>query len=771
MRYLILWMGVMVSFSSSILAQDCQLELSGIVFDGSPEHPLSYANIYLEEAETGTYSEEDGTFVLSGICPGNYHLRVTHLGCHPERIFLDIRTDTILQIALEHHATTLEHVEVSETQNQNIGQSQQSLSQEVLEREAGQNLGNIVEQIAGLSVIRNGSGISKPVIQGLTGNRIAILNNGITQAGQQWGVDHAPEIDPFTADEIKVIKGVESIAYGGNTLGGAVLVEPGDIKNDPHLHGATQYVFETNGRGHTLNTRLEKSGSWAKWRVVGTYKYGGDRNTPDYFLRNTGVRERNLATMLQKNINSKWFNTLYYSYFNTELGILRGAHIGNTTDLETAIGREEPFFTEPDFSYSLEEPRQKVQHHLLKYKSQYYLSANQSLQFTYAGQLNRRQEFDVRRGNRSDRPALDLELISHFVDAFWQNEEGALKTKAGVQLRYTENDNQPNTGVLPLIPDYDALNPAAYLTLASNATGKSKHLWQVGVRYDLMLLEVATISTDLPRRVIRYEHDFHNFSLAAGWQYHPLDSWRSKWNLGWVRRSPEVNELYSMGLHQGVASIEEGNPDLKAENSLKASWTNTFEIKGNFILEATAYAQWIRDFIFLEPQAENRLTIRGAFPLFIYTQTDATIAGLDLSSTWQWNDHWEWQNRFAMVRGRDITEDQPLVYMPADNLLSTLQFTGSGGQKLAAPEIGLSMHYVWEQSRLLPEQDFLAPPPAYLLWHANVGTSLTWGGNTLHFGIAVRNLLNQRYRDYLNRLRYYADEEGRNVRLNIRLEF
>ena len=54
-------------------------------------------------------------------------------------------------------------------------------------------------------MLRNGSGISKPVIHGLFGNRVTILNNGITQSGQQWGNDHAPEIDPFVADHLSCL--------------------------------------------------------------------------------------------------------------------------------------------------------------------------------------------------------------------------------------------------------------------------------------------------------------------------------------------------------------------------------------------------------------------------------------------------------------------------------------------------------------------------------------------------------------------------------------
>ena len=148
--------------------------------------------------------------------------------------------------------------------------------------------------------MRNGSGISKPVVHGLFGNRVAILNNGIAQSGQQWGSDHAPEIDPFVADHLSVVKGASALAYGGNSLGSVVLVETDNIQEDPHLHGEVNYTLQSNGWGHTLNSTIEKNGSWAAWRITGTLKRQGDNRTSNYFLTNTGKKENNLALQIEK---------------------------------------------------------------------------------------------------------------------------------------------------------------------------------------------------------------------------------------------------------------------------------------------------------------------------------------------------------------------------------------------------------------------------------------------------------------------------------------
>ena len=110
--------------------------------------------------------------------------------------------------------------------------------------EGNTNLADMLASVSGVSVLKNGSGISKPIIHGLYGNRVTILNNGLVQAGQQWGNDHAPEIDPFVADHISVVKGAGSLQYGSGAIGGVVMVDPYRVSTDPHLHGKATYVFQ-----------------------------------------------------------------------------------------------------------------------------------------------------------------------------------------------------------------------------------------------------------------------------------------------------------------------------------------------------------------------------------------------------------------------------------------------------------------------------------------------------------------------------------------------
>jgi iron complex outermembrane receptor protein len=748
-------------------AQDCKLSISGKVQDEHTLEILEYANIYIEETGRGIATDSAGLFKLTNLCPGNYHLRISHIGCEAQILFFKLSADTTLNIWLHHHPD-LQEIEIDgrreTTENLQI---ENTVSKSFIEKQSGKPLGEILSSITGVTSINNGSGISKPVINGLYGNRVVILNNEIKQAGQQWGNDHAPEIDANTATQLTVIKGVGAIRYGGNALGGVVLVEPGNIPKDPHLHGSVNHVFESNGLGNTLAAKLEQSAKWLDWRINAAAKVSGDKKSPDYFLRNTGVREYSAALQLNKIIEEHWTFNFYYSYFKTHLGILRGAHIGNLTDLELAIGRDQPFFTQENRSFSIDAPSQKVQHHLAKLKVGYFKNEHQ-LQFTYAAQINQRDEFDVRRSGRSDIPALSMMLFSNYLEAFYRVNHNGHHINAGLQTTIEDNNNQPETGVLPLIPDYDLFNLGVFLTYKKKI---KKWNFDVGGRYDFRTLNAFTITRTLPRTIRIFNPTFHNYTFAAGTSFRITEFLESGITTGWVKRSPEVNELYSDGLHQGVSGIERGDTALTSEQSLKIVWSNQINVKEKFFLEASAYFQYIKDFIFLEPQDEPELSIRGAFPVFLYKQTDATLTGLDVFAKWEIDKHWKWIAQYAMVRGFDRNNQWPLVYMPADQLKSTLSYTFKKMKKIENAEIGINGQYVFEQKKYESELDFLAPPEGYFLLGASVGSDIVLPKVVLKWSVQAENILNTTYRDYLNRLRYYSDEEGFNIRLGLNVVF
>ena len=745
----------------------CHIAISGTVVDEGTEEPLSYVNIYIEELADGTTTDELGQFSLADICPGEYHFIFSHIGCEPVEMHIDIEADTLLTIVLEHTATAITDVVISGASTATESQPSVSVGRQYIEDNAYQNLSALLEKESGVHLLKNGANISKPVVQGLYGNRLAILNNGILQSGQQWGNDHSPEIDPYAADKVTVLKGASAIEYGAGNLGSVVLVEPKPIGREPHLHGQVNYAYESNGRGHTLNTRLGKYSEALAWRLSGTLKQYGDRSAPDYLLHNTGAREANLALQMEKNWNEKLYIDIAASTYNTSLGILRGSQIGNLTDLELAFDRSVPFFTEESFSRSIDAPRQLVSHHMAKLKARYYMREDEVLEVVVAGQLNDREEYDIRRSGRTDIPSLSLLQYTFNTEMKYRRMySNKWHLTAGTQQIFTDNTNNPETGILPLIPDYLSWRIGIFSTLSKQWDSSQLEL---GLRYDFEYQDVAAISNSVPREIIKYTNRFHNASALISYTRQIASAHEVSFSTGYASRNPAINELYSMGLHQGVSGIEEGDAELTTESALKTTVQYQWQPSSRFTFSALGYYQLFDNYIYLRPEDEVRLTIRGAFPVFTYEQTDAAISGVDLSTTVTVSKSIHGQLRYSYLVGQDLAADEPLIFMPPNSFYGTLAYRYpeslrlSSGFQLDDMELELNSRYVSSQQRFVLEQDFVAPPPAYHLLGVSISTNVLFGSYQLRVFVRADNVLDVAYRDYLNRLRYFADDLGRTV--------
>jgi len=230
------------------------------------------------------------------------------------------------------------------------------------------------------------------------------------------------------------------------------------------------------------------------------------------------------------------------------------------------------------------------------------------------------------------------------------------------------------------------------------------------------------------------------------------------------------------GLHQGVSGIEEGNIDLATEKGIKT----TFGFKGNvghrFILEALVYYQRIDDYIYLNPSNDVRLTIRGAFPVFKYQQTDADIYGLDLTGKFELSKSLFANFSYSYIQGKDLIDNVALINIPSNSIEGSIAYEFLkpiviGNNQLENLRVSINSRYVARQNDITEEQDFRLPPAAYNLIGVNLSTDLQLGKTRLRLTAKVDNLLNEVYRDYLNRQRYFADDLGLNAVIGIGLKF
>ena len=721
-------------------------------------------------------SDAKGRVNIPNLAKGKYPIKVNYLGFLDYEAIVAIPAVNPYKVVMQEEVnqlagtTLIGHVAKPVTASVAIDKPK-------LQQKSGEELAKVLTTVAGVSMIQTGATIAKPVIHGLHSNRILILNNEVRQEGQQWGADHAPEIDPAVADKITVIKGADAVRYGSDALGGVVVIAPNQLPYGDGLHGQLSPSFASNGRKSATTLKLE-SGlpgllHWA-WRVQGTLKRSGDIHTADYMLNNTAAAEANFSAAigLRQEAGSA---ELFYSRYENESGVFYGSHIGNLDDLLARFEIGRPLTTYP-FSYSIEAPKQKVIHHLLKAKAYYFLPFGGKLTAQYAFQKDIRQEFSVRRLDRTRIPALNMWLTTHLAEVFWENMDTQYwKTLVGGSFSLQDNYNQPGTGVVPVIPNFASVGYGAF---AIEKYHKDNWNAEAGLRYDYKYLSAD--GYDMYSQRYGGEHDFHNitYSLGGAWQATPHTALSS--NIGVAWRAPQVNELYSSGLHHGAGTYNLGEASLSPETGAKwiTSLSYTHPERGIY-LTADAYIQLIKNYIYDYPTGETRTLFSGVYPIFQYTQADALFRGVDIDASVrlaQWGafaQRLSYGLRGSVVFANELKTDRYFPFIPAPRLSQSLEWKAQPKGLFQTLEASIGHTFVAKQTRFEPSQELVATTPdAYHLFEAAVGGTIAIAEQqTLSVRLSCENLFNQLYKEYTNRFRYYAHDLGRNVYLRLNYNF
>ncbi len=782
--------------------ESCWQTFSGNLTDEEGA-PLSGATLFLKQVDKGTISTQDGSFRFENLCKGKYRVEIQFLGFETLRQTINLEKSMQLNFSLVHDKKLLEEVEVKDKlENVSTVQNYSSLSGKQLEETQGKSLGESLKEMTGVNSIQTGPAIFKPVIHGVHSQRILILNNGIRQEGQSWGAEHAPEIDPFIASNIVVVKDAAAIKYGTDALGGVVIVNPAELPTEAGIGGQLHLVGATNGRSGVVSGLLEGGSKRLKgfgWRVQGTGKKSGDFHAAKYSLTNTGFEELNFSTSLGYHKEDRGVE-LFYSHFNTTIGILRGSVVSSTEDLANAFEREPPQYTE-DFSYSISQPKQKVTHDLLKLNG--HLEKGKNLyHFQYGLQINKRQEFDVRRGSLKDIPALGYLLYTHTIDLEWERQKNDRASRCfGFNGMLQDNNKIDGTLTLPFIPNF--LNYSSGLYLVEKVR---KHKWdlEAGLRYDFRFYDV--VGFDFRNQLYRAKLNFNNFSGTAGATYTISKKASITSSIGSTWRPPNVAELYSLGTHQSAAAIEFGllldeitnevkpitSSNFKTEQALK--WVSGYHYNSQKLnFELSGYINYIANYIYLRPRGVTQ-NIRGIFPYFRYTQTNASFLGIDFSGEYQLDKLMKLGSKISLLRATDETNNDFLVFIPSNRYEISLRHDQIKIGKATNFYAEVKVKYIAQQNRaprvvsiaeindanttgedlLLNDSrnfDFVAAPDGYLLFGASTGVSFPFEKSKLNFRISADNLFNAAYREYTNRLRYYADDLGRNITLAINFSF
>lgn len=766
-----LFIFILLITSTFIKAQTCNLTLRGHIIDEDNNEHLGFAYIKLISPQKTIQTNENGEFVFNNLCEGNYQLFIQHIGCKDTliNVILSSKSKKVV-VKLPHSINNLSEIDIMDKRNEiKKTQTVNELTPEEIQKTKGQNLGDVLKNVTGVTVLNTGATISKPMVHGMQGYRLLILNNGIRQEGQQWGNEHAPEIDPFIAKKFSVIKGVNSIRYGSDAIAGVVLVEPDELPDTAAITGEVNVVGLSNGQTGTTSGILQ--GYFDKipgfsWRLQGTLKKGGTVKTPTYYLSNTGLEEKNFSYGIGYH-RKKFGVELYYSQFNTKIGVFKGSHVGNLSDLQNALTLGKPLDSLATFTYSVDRPYQIAEHELVKGLAHYHFSPKWRAKIQYAWQYNVRQECDLRRLTTAEKqtgivaPDLDLNISSQTIDAVVEHDN--IKSFRGLYGASYMRQSNVYTGRF-FIPNY--LNNTWGVFVTERYVMPHAEL-EVGARYDEKYLQSYFYEGKIWTEHLR---NFKNFTYNGGLIWKPDTTFNLFFNLGSAWRAPAPNELYSDGIHQGIGAIERGDQRLKTETCYNITTTAIYKRK-KFNVEATVYHNQFSNFIYLNPTNTLELTIRGAFPVFNYQQANVRISGIDFKTNYWFNNYFELTLKGMIVRAWNYSSNDYLIYMPADRGDVQLKLKLPSVKFLKNNTIQINNSFVAKQWRVPIGVDFSPPPPAYYLVGIDVGTQLQLIKQKMYLNFSATNLLNARYREYLDRFRYYCDAVGvsYNVRLTIPL--
>ncbi|WP_460622382.1 TonB-dependent receptor [Hymenobacter tenuis] len=760
----------------------CALLLSGRIQDHESRDALAGATVVVLETQQATQTEPDGHYHLD-LCPGLYHVQVSFVGFTSETVELRVANSVLRDFQLHPNAIALkgavvegQHVEATNPQ------ATATLSGQALQQTRGQALGEALQKISGVTAIQTGPSIFKPMIHGLHSNRVTILNNGVRQEGQQWGQEHGPEIDPFVASQLTVVKGAASVRYGSDAIGGVVLVQPKPLRDSVGTGAELNLVgMSNNGLGAasgTMEGNLRNLPALS-WRVQGTAKLAGTMRAPGYYLQNSGFEEYDFSGAVGwRKVN--YGLEVFYSQFNTKLGILPAAHAESPSDLYAAIARPRPLETS-NFSYDINRAYQQISHDLLKVTGFVRTGTVGKLTATLGQQTDFRDEYDrfsARNADRAarNRPALSYSNRTTTGELVWEHKPLGHFT-GSVGLAGTYQFNRYADGTRGFIPFYNNTIAGAF---AIERWQHGKWQLEAGLRADYRTLSTRRGTRDTlgVYYVDRRQFTYVTPAASLGAIYDATPHLTLNLTGSLTQRAPAANERFSDGVHNAQYELGydlvPGNsalgPETAYHTALTASWHDNPRLNG----ELTIYQTTISGYIYQQPILPPVINIRGTLVSWQYMRTNATLRGLDLGATYRLGPQWELGGKASVLRGRDTQQKEWLFFMPSDRAELSVRHAvpERASSRLTGRYVQLGSYAVARQRRVPTDyaaKDYALPPAGYVLLGLEAGATVHWGRLPLEVSLAGSNLLNTRYRDYLNRYRYFADEMGRNVTLRVRV--
>jgi len=719
--------------------------LSGRVADPDG-HPVVGATVTVVELHRVAVTQADGGYRFADLPPGRYTVTVRGLGFAPVARDVAIHGATMLSVTLTRTSIWVEPVTVTATRAPlAAGLSPlptEALSEDRLRREQSVSLAHALANLPGVSALTTGQQIGKPVIRGLTGPRVLVLEDGSRLEDYSWSDEDGPSVDTRLAQRVEVIRGPASVLYGSDALGGVVNVIPEEL---PDANGGPRAIhrgYEISGSSNNVElegaARVEgANGRWG-WRLFGIGRFASNLHTPAGELDNTGFNALSGEAAVGTR-GARGSTTLRYTRCGGEFKLLEaeGPASGEAGGPERTLSDDRVQLA-GDYlvgGVRLETKAQWQRHSLIEVSDTGVGPGGQPLEGT----------------------AFDLLLNTFTLDVLAHHTAGArVDGTLGIFGVAQSNDTR---GRIPLVPDARVRSGAVF-GFEQVSLGRIRVL--AGARVDVRRL---TADSNAQLGLSAQTRDYTAFAGNVGIVYRVgAAALTANWGRAW--RAPTLFELFSHGPHLGEARYEIGDAGLKPEAGTNLDVGVRWQ-GGHVRAELAAYRNAIGRFIFITP-TDSFVTVSTSPPdslrVYRYQQADARLVGGEAELEVAVATVLSVRARADAVRGTNQVTRDPLPLMPPARaaLGAELHRTGLGWTDRAYA--GAEVEVATRQTRLNPLD---IPTGGYTLLNLSAGLVRPLLGRLGRVDLAVRNVANVGYRSFLSRYKEFALDPGRNIVLRV----
>ncbi|WP_207421913.1 TonB-dependent receptor [Desertivirga brevis] len=735
------------------------LTLSGQVTDAISQQAVAGAIVSIPELRISVNTDENGRFLFQKIpTKGRFVLEVRFLGYSTFTQTVDLGETANLNIILSESLIEVHEVVVTGTvsgaDNRRNSTAVTSISKEEMLNRPSNNIVDAISRVPGVSQITTGAAVSKPVIRGLSYNRVITLSDGVKQEGQQWGDEHGIEIDQYNTDRVEVLRGASSLIYGSDALGGVInILEPLPVA-EGKIKGEVLSNYGSNNGLSGNSAMLQGNTKGFIWRARGTHKSAYAYKTPLGRASNSAFNETNYSAQI--GLNKSWgYTHLNFSSFNTKLGIPgHGDHEEGEEEHEVSHANE---FLSGNKSRKLNLPFQDINHYKLALNNQFVFNKGR-LRSTLAFQDNQRRELEE---STSD-PSLFFDLKTYSYDfKYYFNNTEKWEPVIGVSGSF---QNSKNKAEEILIPDYESQDIGGFAYIKRNWANTSIN---AGLRFDYRHFKGLEMPEDDEVLFGDFSNDFSNLSGAIGLTHNFNENITFKANAGSAFRAPNIAELSSNGVHEGTFRYEVGNTNLDPERSYYAD--AGLEFHNNKIdAHLNLFNNYIDNYIYYRQTANETIEAEErTLPVFRYVQDNANLYGLEAGLTLHPTSLIHFENTLSFTRGLNRFTKTSLPYMPAPVLRNELRLEPRlKSTTLKDTYFSIGIDNYLRQTKVDP--NFETQTAGYTLLNASIGSRIRINKQAFKIYVTGDNLLDKEYVNHLNRLKAEGIlNQGRNITFGV----